>query len=111
MTKDTQKANLNLRKAKPTVSLRTAHMCVRITVHSCRIQYSTLSSDIFHSYPPDNHRCSDVVYCREGKASEELLCYMLYFLLPLLRSGTTFHFLLKVFHLSSILNVTSELLL
>jgi len=54
------KTNLNQHS-----SLRTAHICVRITVHKCYIQQIT---EQFLSYPPDNHHNSDDVYWTGGSS-------------------------------------------
>jgi len=58
------------------LSLRTAHMCVRMIVHNCRTQDNTRQfSDNFRSNPPDSHHSSDDVYWRAvDNASWPVVC-------------------------------------
>jgi len=32
----------------------------------------------FHSYPPDNHHCSDVAYWSGGRPSTDKFCHLIY---------------------------------
>ena len=48
--------------SKPTPSLRTAHMCVHITVHNCHTHHST----VLIIFPLTlHHHCSDAIYWRK----------------------------------------------
>ena len=62
-SKNISKENLNQQS-----TLRTAHMCVRITVHNCRKLHNTAqnSSDDLLFYPLVNHHCLNVV-CWRGE--------------------------------------------
>jgi len=48
-------------------TVRSAHMCVRRTVHNI-VAHNIAQNipDNVPSYPPDNHHCADDVYVREA---------------------------------------------
>jgi len=53
-------------KAKPETTLNLLKMQVYHCVQLLYTTQHTTALIMFASYPPDNHHCSDNVYCREG---------------------------------------------
>jgi len=65
------KSNLNRNHATVKITLRTARVYMRITVHNSRIHNTAQNnSDNRPSYPPDNQHCLVVVYWRGGDLNQ-----------------------------------------
>ena len=60
-------------------TVRSVHMCVQCALHCaqllCTILHRTDLIIFPPSYPPDNHRCSDDVYFREGGTFSHLYAH------------------------------------